>query len=142
MEGPPVCTPQPKGKPRAVKKKARRARPSTDKNAATRLHSLIVRSVGYCERCHRVTDTLQCAHIVSRRFSATRCVRNNAWCLCAKCHLALTEDPYAHVAFAHQTIGEEHYGWLRALALNGPRPDWSVVAAELRLEWDAIESAV
>lgn len=99
------------------------------KGKATRLHSLVVRARGRCERCGESDySKLQCAHIVSRRYSATRTDERNAWCLCASCHFFLGHNPFDHVVFAHQTIGEAVYAELREKALSNPRPwkpaDW------------------
>lgn len=102
-----------------------------DKGRATKLHAELVRARGACERCGS-TAYLQCAHIVSRRFSHTRCELDNAWALCARCHAELTADPFAHVAFAHATIGEARYAELRAQALRRTKVDWAQVLADLR----------
>ena len=76
--------PQPKQgtKPKAAKKR-RKAKPSTDKAVATRLHSLIVRD--YATGCEAAGmfdidcfGALQCAHVVPRRFAATRTDLTNA----------------------------------------------------------------
>lgn len=99
------------------------------KAKATRLHSLVVRARGRCERCGS-TSSLQAAHIVSRRYSATRTDERNAWCLCASCHFFLGNNPFDHVVFAHQTIGEAVYRELREKALSNPRP-WK------QADWDA-----
>jgi 5-methylcytosine-specific restriction endonuclease McrA len=91
------------------------------KRKATTLHSMVVRArAGYaCERCGTVDGQLQCAHIVSRRYTATRCDPFNAWCLCAACHRRLTEHPDEHVQFAYATRGEAGYAALRACAYAG-----------------------
>lgn len=90
------------------------------KGKATRLHSLVVRSRGRCERCgERNADKLQAAHIISRRFAATRTDERNAWCLCARCHMSLTEHPDEHMALVVQTIGMEAFDELKAKALAG-----------------------
>lgn len=102
-----------------------------DKGRATKLHAELVRARGACERCG-ATDSLECAHIVSRRFSHTRCRLDNAWCLCARCHFALTADPLAHVEFAFATVGEAHYRTLREIALRRTKVDWAAVLEELR----------
>lgn len=102
-----------------------------DKAKATKLHSQIVRARGACERCGAV-DNLECAHIVSRRFSHTRCLVENAWCLCKRCHFALTGDPLAHVEFAYATIGEAKYRELREIALRRTKVDWAEVLAGLQ----------
>ena len=88
------------------------------KGKATRLHSLVVRSRGSCERCGS-GNGLQCAHIISRRYSATRTDEVNAWCLCAGCHMRLTQHPYEHMEFVAQTIGMDRFDVLRAKAEAG-----------------------
>lgn len=102
-----------------------------DKGRATKLHAELVRARGACERCGS-THQLQAAHIVSRRYSHTRCVLDNAWCLCARCHWALTADPLGHVEFAYATIGEARYRELRRQALERTKVDWAAVLADLR----------
>lgn len=93
------------------------------KAKATKLHSLVVRARGACERCGESDySKLQCAHILSRRYSATRTDERAAWCLCASCHLFLGLNPYEHVAFATQTLGEVVYAELREKAYSNPRP--------------------
>lgn len=91
------------------------------KRKATTLHSMVVRArAGYaCERCGTTTGQLQCAHIVSRRYTATRVDPYNAWCLCATCHRRLTEHPDEHVQFAYATRGEIGYAALRSCAYAG-----------------------
>lgn len=78
------------------------------KGKATKLHSLVVRTVGICERCGGV-DNLQCAHIVSRRYNHTRTDLRNAFCLCAKCHLHFTYHPVEFGRFVEERIGKELY---------------------------------
>lgn len=90
-----------------------------DVGKATRLHSLLVRSRGRCEKCGS-TQNLQCAHIIKRRFSAVRTDETNAWCLCASCHFRLETHPDEHVAFAFQTIGPDAFHSLKERALAGP----------------------
>lgn len=110
---------EPNFKQRSSKRKAPTA--AALKKKATALHSQYVRArAGYrCERCRRAYGQMQCAHIVSRRYAATRTAELNAWCLCAACHRYLTENPFEHVQFAHQTIGEGVYAALRATAYDG-----------------------
>lgn len=93
------------------------------KGKASRLHSLVVRSRGKCERCgEQDYSKLQCAHIVGRAYSATRTDELAAWCLCASCHRYLTNWPHEHVAFAHATIGEAAFDALVQKARSNPRP--------------------
>lgn len=88
------------------------------KAKATKLHSLVVRSRGRCERCGS-TSNLQAAHIVPRRYSVTRCDPEAAWCLCAGCHLRTTEHADEHMALVEQTIGLERFWELKRAAEAG-----------------------
>jgi hypothetical protein len=81
------------------------------------LFSRIVRSRGACQRCRApATDT---AHIIPRRYSATRCLEGNAWALCRSCHVRTGEWPYDFVKLVNSTIGFEAYWQLRRLAEGG-----------------------
>lgn len=93
------------------------------KGRASKLHAELVRSRGRCERCGKTDVRLECAHIVSRRYAATRSDENGAWCLCSYCHRYLTENPYEHVQFAIKTLGEDGYRKLldKAYATVGQR---------------------
>lgn len=88
------------------------------KGKATRLHSLVVRSRGRCERCGS-HNNLQCAHLIGRRYNATRTDTTNAWCLCATCHFRLTDHPDEHMAFVADTIGMDAFFELKARAEAG-----------------------
>lgn len=84
------------------------------KAKATKLHSLVVRARGACEKCGESQYTkLQCAHIVGRRYNATRTDENNAFCLCASCHRRFTDWPLEFAAFVVEKIGEDGYQALR-----------------------------
>ena len=111
------------------------------KEKATRLHSLIVRSRGRCEHCG-TTANLQCAHIVSRRYSATRTDLENAFALCAGCHMRFTEWPLEFAHFVLSKIGEEKYRALREKAHNPlVKVDWPAEAERLAAIWEQIEEA-
>ena len=105
------------------------------KGKATRLHSLVVRKRGRCERCGS-TANLQCAHIIGRKFSATRTDERNAWCLCASCHRRLTDHPDEHMAFVAATIGMDEFAVLKERALGNLRPwkewEWQAEADRLK----------
>lgn len=90
---------------------------------ATEKHAELVHTRGRCERCGKTDCRLECAHIVSRRYAATRTDEGNAWCLCSYCHRYLTENPYEHVQFAVATLGEDGYKALldKAYATVGQR---------------------
>lgn len=86
---------------------------------ATKLHAELVRSRGRCERCGKVGMAFQCAHIIPRRYAATRTDPVNAWCLCAGCHLKTTEWASEHMALIEATIGLAAYEELRQRAEAG-----------------------
>ena len=93
------------------------SRVSGDRGRCDLLFSRIVRSRGACERCGRPgTDT---AHIVGRRFSATRCAEDNAWCLCRSCHRITGTWADEFMALADGTIGNDRYEALRRQAEAG-----------------------
>jgi hypothetical protein len=93
------------------------------KAEATRLHSKIVRLRGSCQSCG-ATENLQCAHIVSRRYANTRTDVDNAFCLCAGCHMRFTEWPLEFAEFVHMKIGETAYDRLREKAHRTTKVRW------------------
>ena len=112
------------------------------KGKATRLHSLVVRSRGRCERCGTTEKALQCAHIIGRRYSATRTDETNAWALCAACHMRLTEHPDEHMHFVAQTIGMDRFHELKSKALAGVKTNdafWQAEADRLAAILERVE---
>ena len=102
------------------------------KTEADRIFSLLVRSVGKCERCGK-TEGLQCSHFISRRYLGTRWVRLNAECLCLGCHKFLTERPLEARDRARTLLGEVVYGELEEQARRFVGPtDYAVVLRDLR----------
>lgn len=97
------------------------------------LYSKIIRSRGYCERCGG-TEWLQTAHIISRRFSNTRCDLRNAWCLDARCHRRLTDWPREHSQYITETIGSEVYEELKAKAESLEKVSWEDIYEELKIK--------
>ncbi len=92
------------------------------KAKATRLHSLVVRASGVCAMCgEQEYAKLQCAHVIPRRFSATRTDENAAWCLCWKCHRRTTDHPDDHMKLVDATIGRPEFDRLKSKALAGVR---------------------
>lgn len=84
---------------------------------ADMLFSRIVRSRGACQFCGSpATDT---AHIVKRRYSATRCVEDNAWALCRSCHIETEQWPLRFLHLVDETIGRERYDELVQIANAG-----------------------
>jgi 5-methylcytosine-specific restriction endonuclease McrA len=97
------------------------------------LFSKIIRSKGYCENCGDPDySKLQCAHIISRRYSATRTDLANAWSLCWTCHRRFTDWPYEHSRFITRTIGTERYEELRQKAETPTKMDWDIELLRLR----------
>lgn len=86
---------------------------------ATMLHSKVVRQRGACERCGQSSGPFDAAHIIPRRYAATRCDAANAWCLCKGCHLRTTEWASEHMALVERTIGLDAYEELRLRAEAG-----------------------
>lgn len=107
------------------------ARAKGAKGKCDEIFSKIIRLLGHCRRCGG-TDWLQCAHIISRRYSATRCDTRNAWCLCAACHRRLTDWPREHSRFITETIGSDVYEELRELAEQPTKVNWDEKLIELR----------
>lgn len=70
---------------------------------------------GHCVSCG-TNQNLQCAHIISRRYSGTRCDTENAITLCAGCHIYFTQWPIEFARFIAETMGEGHYETLKARA--------------------------
>jgi hypothetical protein len=91
-----------------------------DPGLADILFSRIVRARERCQRCGIDIPPFHCAHIVRRRYSATRCEEDNAWCLCPPCHHLVDEWPMEHNKLVRQTIGIDRYMELVALAMMGP----------------------
>jgi hypothetical protein len=104
------------------------ARAKGDRGRADMLFSRIVRSRGPCERCGvQGTDT---AHIIGRRYSATRCVEDNAWCLCRSCHQLTAEFPHEFMWLVERTIGVRRYMQLHDQAQGG-------IPGSSKLFWEA-----
>ena len=100
------------------------------KGKATRLHAQIIRDRGACECCGS-TNHLQCAHIISRKYSWTRTSLDNAFCLCASCHRHFTDNPVEFGQFTVQKIGEEGYAGLIEKRNSIDKFDWDKEADRL-----------
>lgn len=102
---------------------------------AEKLHSELVRSRGACERCGS-PGPLECAHIVRRRYVATRTCERNAWCLCHHCHRIVDEDPTEFYDLIEATIGREGFTLLKNQALGNTKvwreSDWREECGRLR----------
>lgn len=94
---------------------------------ADRLLRLIVCERRLCERCGRPGDEV--AHILRRRFNATRCDERNVWWLCAGpggCHEIVDNNVVDFDLLVVATIGADLYGELWDLAHAGPTEPLSV----------------
>lgn len=93
------------------------ARRTGDPGNADRLFSLIVRSRGRCEfpGCSS-QGPFDTAHNIPRECSGTRCVEDNAWCLCRSHHRLVDKHWHEKRALTLSTIGEARYEELRALS--------------------------
>jgi hypothetical protein len=114
-----------------------------DRGLADVLFSRIIRSRGdrRCQRCgvYPATDT---AHIVKRRYSATRCLEDNAWLLCRRCHLETEAWPTEFVRLVERTIGLTRYYELRNLANDGIQGNskrfWAEEVTRLKARCEAL----
>jgi len=95
------------------------ARRKGDAGKSDLLFSRIVRSRGRCERCGDTEGPFDTAHIVRRRYSATRCIEDNAWCACRSCHRTVDNWEGEYMRLVDQTIGRDRYDELCQLAQQG-----------------------
>lgn len=83
------------------------------KGKADKLFSEIIRGVGHCEASGfddiKCSNQLQCMHITSRRYNATRCDTRNAFSGCARHHRFYTDHPRQFSRFITQTWAQEYY---------------------------------
>lgn len=99
------------------------------------MHRAIVRRRTWCERCGQPgTDV---AHIVSRRYSVTRCMTANAWFLCRPCHIETEPVGPARDELVARTIGHDELARLQVLArglVHDPTRWWQAEIQRLRGE--------
>jgi len=108
------------------------------KGKCDKLASLIVRNIGYCEDCGS-TENLQCSHIVSRKYSATRTDLDNLQCLCAKCHRRYTDWPKEFSRWITKSIGVEKYESLRLKANTYTKMNWDDELVRLKKIYKEME---
>lgn len=107
------------------------------KAKADKLFSQIIRERGACERCGKGPDQaqLQCAHIISRRYNATRWDEENCLCLCGGCHFWAHQQPIAFGLWVIEKIGQAKATELRdqaqAYAGRVSRIDYEELIARL-----------
>lgn len=108
------------------------------KEKATKLHSEIIRMHGMCEHCGG-SDWLQCAHIISRRYNATRTDLRNAFCLDAKCHRYFTDYPREFSRFITDTWAAKYYDYIFANSRTPVRHyDWEARVEFLKAAKEAL----
>ncbi len=133
---------------------ARRKKRKANLRQCDAVFSKLVRSVGRCEAWDyeppepslvsavfpldmpefqkvECRGSLQCAHIISRRYRGTRWLRENALCLCAAHHTYWTFRPLEFERFLLDTIGPDALDALKRKALAVTHVDYEAVLAEL-----------
>ncbi len=107
------------------------------KARADKLFSEVIRSVGYCEAEQwdevRCSPQLQTMHIVSRKYSATRCDTRNAIAGCAAHHRYFTDHPRQFSRFITTSLVQPYYEtvWRNSRDSSlGKKVDWNE-----RVEW-------
>lgn len=113
-----------------VKKPKRRPRENYSAQCDV-IFARLVRSKGVCVNCGS-TKAIQCAHGFSRRYRALRWDFDNAFALCAKCHMTFTYDPLRWDNWLRARWGDDGYEALRHRALVGKRPDLKSLLASLQ----------
>lgn len=103
------------------------------------LFSKIIRYGKRCQRCGS-GDSLQCSHIVSRRFSNTRTDTDNAQALCAKCHRFFTDHPVEFGRWVFTTVGEEEYNQLKRKSEATTKVDWDEELVRLKALYAELEN--
>lgn len=112
----------------------RKPSPKALKKRATVLHSQFVRARdGRCVRCGKADGRLECMHVFSRRYAATRTSELNGYAGCSACHRYLTQNPLEHVTFFRSLMGDDAFFKVRdeAYAGIGKRMDGAFWHAEV-----------
>ncbi len=103
-----------------------------DKGACDKLvRQILLAKHDRCERCGS-QEWLQVSHIISRRYSATRCDLDNVQLLCAKDHRRFTDWPREFSHWITESIGSEKYDELSAKANQVTKMDWSLERKRLQ----------
>mgnify|MGYP000591407466 CR=1 FL=1 len=123
------------------------------KGKATKLHSIIIRSLGHCEACdyscgcldkwkHALGCKLQAAHIEGRTASGTRTQLRNAYCFDASCHRKFTDKPLTFSRFVTGTWAQSYRDRLLELSrpqTKGQKMDWEEEVVRLKAMRDDIK---
>jgi len=100
------------------------------------LFSDIVRSIGHCEAQGyndiQCSPQLQCAHIVTRKRSATRTDFRNAYCLCHNHHRFYTDFPREFSKFITTTWAQDTYEEIYEKSRIGTKVNWKTRTEELK----------
>jgi len=124
------------------------------KGKATKLHSVIIRSLGHCENCdyvcpcidkwkHTIGCKLQAAHLEGRTASGTRTQLRNAYCLDASCHRKFTDKPLTFAAFVDSSWAAEYKDRLVVLSrpmTTGQKMDWEEELVRLKAMHDDLKN--
>lgn len=109
---------------------------------ADKLFSQIIRARG---RCEAAGDTdfpcsggLQCAHLISRRYHATRWNVDNAACLCAAHHMYWTHRPLEWDVWCLDLLGPSVWAELKLVARAGGKTDYAELIPALQAKADAL----
>lgn len=103
-----------------------------EKGKSDKIFGQVIRAQGKCEHCNS-TQTLQTAHIISRKYSKVRCDTRNAFCLCAKCHFHFTANPLEFAEWTQETWAQQYVPDVRRKAYDTlAKIDWEERIAFLK----------
>ncbi len=111
------------------------------KKADTAFSLMIRQRDGVCVANRARIDTcesprfLQCAHIHSRGYTATRLDPENAVTLCRSCHMYFGNRPLEWEEFVDEVLGENYYKRLGIRALAGAHRGRAIQWEEVAREW-------
>lgn len=117
-----------------------------EKAAATKLHSLLVRTrdnftCRWCGTPKSAGKQIQCAHIISRSISATRTDERNAVALCASCHWKQSKNPLLWARWIEKELGSEELDFLIEKSQSKIKVDWASECVRLQAALDLLTSA-
>lgn len=99
-----------------------------EKGKADVAFSKIIRSIEYCEAegygGRRCAGRLECAHIISRRYNATRTDTRNALSLCSGHHFWFTSHPLEFSRFVSTTWARQYYDQLYEKSITPTKVNW------------------
>ncbi len=119
------------GKRTSKRRKARKA----GMRDADRLFSEFIktRDDWTCRACWSV-KVIQCAHLVSRRYRATRWSADNAVALCSRCHMRWTYNPLAWEEWCEEQFPGRLFELKRRALAGVAWVDYEAVMESLRLQ--------